>query len=40
MIPHKLIEKNVGASEQFRWRSHEISRIEGLSAAVFAFANL
>ncbi|MEA2175080.1 MAG: hypothetical protein QOD00_2672 [Blastocatellia bacterium] len=38
MIREKLIEKNVGKSTKFRWRSHEISRIEGLSDAVFAFA--
>jgi hypothetical protein len=38
MIREKLIEKNVGHSKQFRWRSHEISRIEGLSDGVFAFA--
>ncbi|HEV7859856.1 MAG TPA: TMEM175 family protein [Pyrinomonadaceae bacterium] len=38
MIREKLIEKNVGKSKKFRWRSHEISRIEGLSDAVFAFA--
>jgi hypothetical protein len=38
MIREKLIEKNVGNSKKFRWRSHEISRIEGLSDAVFAFA--
>jgi uncharacterized membrane protein len=29
---------NAVASGKFRWRSHEISRIEGLSDAVFAFA--
>jgi uncharacterized membrane protein len=38
MIREKLIEKKVGKSTKFRWRSHEISRIEGLSDAVFAFA--
>ena len=38
MIREKLIEKNVGRAEDFRWRGHEISRIEGLSDAVFAFA--
>ena len=38
MIREKLIEKGVGNNKQFRWRSHEISRIEGLSDAVFAFA--
>jgi len=38
MIREKLIEKGLGDSTKFRWRSHEVSRIEGLSDAVFAFA--
>jgi len=38
MIREKLIEKRVGSSTSFRWRSEEISRIEGLSDAVFGFA--
>lgn len=38
MIREKLIDKNIGDPRKFRWRSHEISRIEGLSDAVFAFA--
>src|SRR5438045_9268511 len=38
MIREKLIEKGVGDGTKFRWRTHEISRIEGLSDAVFAFA--
>lgn len=38
MIRKKLMEKGVGERPKFRWRSHEISRIEGLSDAVFAFA--
>ena len=38
MIREKLIAKDVGRRVDFRWRSHEISRIEGLSDAVFAFA--
>jgi uncharacterized membrane protein len=38
MIREKLIEKGVGDRLKFRWRSHEISRIEGLSDAVFGFA--
>ncbi len=37
MIREKMIQKDVG-SGKFRWCSHEISRIEGLSDAVFAFA--
>ena len=38
MIREKLINSGVGDNRKFRWRSHEISRIEGLSDAVFAFA--
>src|SRR5262245_2086456 len=38
MLRAKLIEKGAGAGKDFRWRSHEITRIEGLSDAVFAFA--
>src|SRR6266481_835973 len=38
MIREKLVEREIGQSPDFRWRSHEISRIEGLSDAVFAFA--
>ena len=38
MIREKLIEKNFGDKGKFRWRGREISRIEGLSDAVFAFA--
>lgn len=38
MIREKLIEKNIGDDKKFRWRSHEVSRIEGLSDAVFGFA--
>ena len=38
MFREKLMEKDIGRSGQFRWRGHEISRIEGLSDAVFAFA--
>jgi uncharacterized membrane protein len=38
MIRETLIDKGVGDPRKFRWRSHEISRIEGLSDAVFAFA--
>jgi hypothetical protein len=38
MIREKLIEKRIGANTSFRWRSEEISRIEGLSDAVFGFA--
>jgi uncharacterized membrane protein len=38
MIREKLIEKSIGDDHKFRWRSHEPSRIEGLSDAVFGFA--
>src|SRR6266446_3596203 len=38
MIRDKLIDKGFGDSHKFRWRSHEITRIEGLSDAVFGFA--
>ena len=38
MLREKLIDKGIGDDRTFRWRSHEISRIEGLSDAVFAFA--
>ena len=38
MIRENFIDKRVGDSMKFRWRSHEVSRIEGLSDAVFAFA--
>jgi uncharacterized membrane protein len=38
MIREKLIERDFGRSGQFRWRGNEITRIEGLSDAVFAFA--
>jgi len=38
MIREKLINRDIGRSGEFRWRGHEISRIEGLSDAVFAFA--
>ena len=38
MIRKKMAEKEIGAHSAFRWRSHEITRIEGLSDAVFGFA--
>jgi uncharacterized membrane protein len=38
MIRGKFVERGIGSSMAFRWRSHEISRIEGLSDAVFGFA--
>jgi hypothetical protein len=38
MIREKAIANDIGRSDEFRWRGHEITRIEGLSDAVFAFA--
>src|SRR5438034_8935213 len=38
MIREKLIDKGIGDNKKFRWRSHEVSRTEGLSDAVFGFA--
>lgn len=38
MVREKLIEKSVGKTGKFRWRSHEASRVESLSDAVFGFA--
>jgi hypothetical protein len=38
MIREQMIGTALGRRGEFRWRGHEISRIEGLSDAVFAFA--
>lgn len=38
MIRERLVGKEFGQTGKFRWRSRKISRIEGLSDAVFAFA--
>lgn len=38
MIRHQLIRKRVGQRKDFRWRGEDVSRIEALSDAVFAFA--
>ena len=38
MIREKLIDKNFGAEKYFRWRGGEVSRLEGFSDSVFAFA--
>lgn len=39
MLREKLIDRHsVSAKHEFRWRSREISRLEGLSDAVFGFA--
>lgn len=34
MFREQLINKGIGNETKFRWRAHEISRIEGLSDAV------
>src|SRR3712207_2902823 len=38
MLREKLTRNRVGEEEGFTWRGVEVSRIEGLSDAVFAFA--
>jgi|SRR5690606_19594030 len=38
MIRKSLAEKKIGKQFNFRWRGGEVSRIEGFSDAVFAFA--
>lgn len=38
MIRERMVEREIGSATDFRWRSHEITRIEGLSDGVFAFA--
>jgi uncharacterized membrane protein len=38
MIRERMIASDIGNDNKFRWRGHEVSRIEGLSDAVFAFA--
>jgi uncharacterized membrane protein len=38
MIREKLIASGVGEGDKFRWRGHEVARVEALSDAVFAFA--
>ncbi len=38
MIREKLIAQGTGTRDGFRWRGHEVSRLEGLSDAVFGFA--
>lgn len=38
MIREKLIEQGIGEEFGFRWRGHDVSRIEGLSDGVFGFA--
>jgi uncharacterized membrane protein len=38
MMREQLLRKGIGVSTSFRWRGGEITRFEGLSDAVFAFA--
>ncbi len=38
MLREKAVAHGVGATATFRWRGGEITRIEGFSDAVFAFA--
>jgi len=38
MIRDTAIEKGVGKGDSFRWRGGDVSRVEGFSDAVFAFA--
>ncbi|MCM3869142.1 MAG: TMEM175 family protein [Pyrinomonadaceae bacterium] len=38
MFREQMIKTSLGKATDFRWRGHEISRIEGLSDAVFGFA--
>jgi len=38
MFRSKLIEKKFGYEKNFRWRGAEVTRVEGFSDAVFAFA--
>ncbi|MBI5431774.1 MAG: DUF1211 domain-containing protein [Planctomycetes bacterium] len=38
MIRGPLVESAFGSDPRFRWRSHEVNRVEAFSDAVFAFA--
>src|SRR6185295_6902584 len=38
MLREKLVARHAHKPHEFRWRSHEPSRLEGLSDAVFGFA--
>ena len=38
MFREQMIKTRLGKATDFRWRGHEISRIEGLSDAVFGIA--
>lgn len=38
MFRKRFVQQRFGVSKNFRWRGHEVSRIESFSDAVFAFA--
>ncbi|MFQ5604197.1 MAG: TMEM175 family protein [bacterium] len=38
MLREQLLKKGLRSDKDFRWRGEEVSRLEGLSDAVFAFA--
>jgi len=38
MIRKQLMESRGGGEADFRWRGHEVTRLEGFTDAVFAFA--
>src|SRR5215210_1230856 len=38
MLRGRLAQRRIGGEEGFSWRGQEVSRIEGFSDAVFAFA--
>jgi uncharacterized membrane protein len=38
MIREQLMKRGVKAEQEFRWRGEEVTRLEGFSDAVFAFA--
>lgn len=38
MLRERSADTGIGAERDFRWRGAAISRVEGLSDAVFAFA--
>ncbi len=38
MLRERSADTGIGAERDFRWRGADISRVEGLSDAVFAFA--
>lgn len=38
MVRSAMLEHGVGGEAGFRWRGREVTRLEGLSDAVFGFA--